>query len=1323
MTLTVSFNGVRAQNTKVSPVLECVREESDGSLTGFFGYNNQNAVEVDIPIGDKNYFTPGTDRGQPETFLPGRQTNAFTISFTSGNHVWTLKSPDGSTSTATAGVNSGRCVAPSATISGGANLCSQEEEVTIRIDLTGTGPWSVKYKDSEGITYQESNITTTPFEFTSSKITTYTLTEVKGFYNLQGTVSGSASIGLIEQPTATIEPGMYPICQNESIFLDVKLEGTAPFTLHVIRRDIANPNIEEKIEIENITDDQIQDGIFKLEVSQPGFYIADYIADATVCTGSAVTCYAYVYQSETPTATISGETVCKGDEATITIEFEGEAPFTFQITDAEGNQIEQVEETSTYSFTTTTPNVYTLDYVNDASCSGTVNGEGIAAFRELPTAKLSGNPEICEGSVAELQLELTGQGPWTVVYKDEEGNEFSLNDIQQNFFSFEVDKASVYQLISVQDQFCSGTVSGESKVSYLSAPTATLSGGGVFCEGNPANLHLNLTGHGPWTVVYQDGEGNETTIENIEAETYTLEVSEASTYSLVSVADNNCQGTVSGEATVKFNQAPTATLSGGGSFCQGAEADLNLELTGHGPWTVVYQNSEGHETTLENIEQENYTFTVTEPSTYSLVSVIDNSCDGIVSGEAVVSFKDSPTATLSGGEAICQGSDIELSLELTGSAPWTVVYQTSDGQETTLTGIDQENYSFVVSESSTYSLVSVTDQLCEGTVQGEAVVNFYPQPTAQLTGGGSICNGANTMLQLELTGEAPWTVVYQKEDGTPFTLSDINSSDYSFEVNSASNYSLVTVEDKNCQGTVSGEAIVSLSEPPTAEITGGGNLCGEAESTQISVHLTGTAPFSFTYTNGEKETEITGFNQSVYTFEASGNQTFNLISVQDQACTGSVSGEAKVKTFELPKVSFSLPEAICANQEPIELDQVEPPGGEFEGPGVNQNSFDPAQAGAGLHQITYTYTDENGCSNQATEAIRVNEIPTASITGGGTFCPGQEAELEVSLSGNGPFSFTYTDGTNETTVETEANTYTFSTSEAGTYELISVSDQSCQGDVTGEALVEINDTPIEVDFDPGEASCFGEEIALTPTVSGTDLTVNWSTTGAGTIVDPALISTTYIPAENETGTVTFTLNISNTCFAEEYTFSTEISEPVEASFSVQPGEENRITFTELTFNPENEKADSYQWNFGNGESSNNATANQTYTEEGEYIVSLTISEEGCEGTSEETITIDNNRIIYVPNIFSLTASNPENQVVKVYGEGISSQDFYFRIVNKWGNPMFETTDLSRAMERGWQGTAKGNGEIQPIGVYTFVLRGQFLDGETFEKTGTITLTE
>jgi hypothetical protein len=64
-------------------------------------------------------------------------------------------------------------------------------------------------------------------------------------------------------------------------------------------------------------------------------------------------------------------------------------------------------------------------------------------------------------------------------------------------------------------------------------------------------------------------------------------------------------------------------------------------------------------------------------------------------------------------------------------------------------------------------------------------------------------------------------------------------------------------------------------------------------------------------------------------------------------------------------------ETTCINYEPLQL-VGSPSGGTFAGPGVTGTEFDPDAAGVGVHKITYTYQDGNGCENSAVQVITVN---------------------------------------------------------------------------------------------------------------------------------------------------------------------------------------------------------------------------------------------------------------------------------------------------------------------------------------------------------------
>ncbi|RKD91798.1 G8 domain-containing protein [Mangrovibacterium diazotrophicum] len=142
-----------------------------------------------------------------------------------------------------------------------------------------------------------------------------------------------------------------------------------------------------------------------------------------------------------------------------------------------------------------------------------------------------------------------------------------------------------------------------SAVQDLVLPTAVLSGDGSGCPGTVFDLTLNLTGTGPWDVVYSDGT-QETTLNNISSSPYTFSVSPSvsTTYSLVSVSDANTSGVVSGSATISVSDLDAGVLTttdSQGDVCEvfnpttisgsqvSASSDPNIVFAGY-RWEVSY---------------------------------------------------------------------------------------------------------------------------------------------------------------------------------------------------------------------------------------------------------------------------------------------------------------------------------------------------------------------------------------------------------------------------------------------------------------------------------------------------------------------------------------------------------------------------------------------------------------------------------------------------------------------------------------------------------------------------------------------------------------
>ena len=94
---------------------------------------------------------------------------------------------------------------------------------------------------------------------------------------------------------------------------------------------------------------------------------------------------------------------------------------------------------------------------------------------------------------------------------------------------------------------------------------------------------------------------------------------------------------------------------------------------------------------------------------------------------------------------------------------------------------------------------------------------------------------------------------------------------------------------------------------------------------------------------------------------------------------GTNSTSTTVTVNDLPNVSLTTPNnSVCSSASSFNL-QGSPSGGNYAGPGMNGNVFNPSTAGPGTHTIIYTYSDNNGCAASDQVTINVDAGPSVSL--------------------------------------------------------------------------------------------------------------------------------------------------------------------------------------------------------------------------------------------------------------------------------------------------------------------------------------------------------
>lgn len=139
----------------------------------------------------------------------------------------------------------------------------------------------------------------------------------------------------------------------------------------------------------------------------------------------------------------------------------------------------------------------------------------------------------------------------------------------------------------------------------------------------------------------------------------------------------------------------------------------------------------------------------------------------------------------------------------------------------------------------------------------------------------------------------------------------------------------------------------------------------------------------------------------------------------------------------------------------------------------------------------------------------------------------------------------------------------------------------------------------------------------------------------------------------------------------------------------------------------------YQWSPSTGlNATNTADPLATPIETTTYTVTITTAD-GCILIDSVTIVVKYDALVEVASAFSPN-SDGKNDVLHVLARGVFNlQHFY--IFNRWGEMVFETTDLNK----GWDGTYKN--EPQEVGVYVYSVEGTDVKGLSIKKHGSVTL--
>lgn len=300
-------------------------------------------------------------------------------------------------------------------------------------------------------------------------------------------------------------------------------------------------------------------------------------------------------------------------------------------------------------------------------------------------------------------------------------------------------------------------------------------------------------------------------------------------------------------------------------------------------------------------------------------------------------------------------------------------------------------------------------------------------------------------------------------------------------------------------------------------------------------------------------------------------------------------------------------------------------------------------------------------------------------------CPYLEDTLTANISGgSGNFSFQWKQNN---TLITGANSNILRIQPALSTTYIAIVTDNCGNSISDTINYTITSPPLTVSASPNIEICPGDSIYINAQVLGGygNISYNWLGLGAytsGLWVKPEVSTTYFVEVSDECQTYSVLSSIQ-----------VNIVKPI-ADFVVTTQEPmiNLLTsFQNLTNN-----ASTFLWDFGDGYISSLVHPNHTYSNSGNFLVTLIVTDDkGCIDSIQKPIKIFEEFYFYLPNSFSPNADNVNDYFC---GNFIGMKSIEISIFNRWGELIYSSENLDFF----WDGTYKG--ENVSIGTYTWLLK-------------------
>lgn len=261
--------------------------------------------------------------------------------------------------------------------------------------------------------------------------------------------------------------------------------------------------------------------------------------------------------------------------------------------------------------------------------------------------------------------------------------------------------------------------------------------------------------------------------------------------------------------------------------------------------------------------------------------------------------------------------------------------------------------------------------------------------------------------------------------------------------------------------------------------------------------ITGAMPVNGTFSS------VDGLIVSNSSFNPSAEGIFDIVytATDDLGCVASITKTATVHGFPKPKL-LTTDLSYCQDSDVIlEIEEITDATYQWYKDDVEMTGENTAVINNALQGFYSVAVTVNGCTDSLSDIqVKGYGLPPYSYNGSDTICEGGAVpEISIDITGNDPWTLTYTDGTEHTVTVTESPFIVpFSETAPGYYdfEVLSIIDKNgCPADINGEkAELLIRSNPVPNLLTTDLSYCTDSDILL-EIEAITDATYEWSRDG------------------------------------------------------------------------------------------------------------------------------------------------------------------------------------------------------------------------------------